>query len=328
MIDGAVTTVPKVVAVTGSTGFVGSNISAMLQKYGHEVIGLGRTQRADAPWPIRVVDFSSEAEISDNLVGVDAVVHCAIANDFNRLVNDRDYAYDSFVGLTSRITRAARAHNTQMIYISTDWVVDGTQHLCAETERGNAVNYYGYLKALGEQVVRDIQPEIGAICRIAGVMGRHQLDESGPRAQDVGFGYFVYSLVGSLRSGEPFTVWNGPHVNQITSPSLAAEIGAQIDRVIARRVGGTLHLVGDDAVERMELAKLVCEIFDLDSGLLREGLPPESELFPAPVPRDSSLSNVLTKKLLGLSPTPLRQLLTTFREELETGVPIAITKPE
>ncbi len=319
------TTRPLTIAVTGSTGFVGSNIAAILASRGHSVVGFGRAERADAPWPIRAVDFTSVPELTDALAGVDAVVHCAIANDFNRLLADREYAYDSFVGMTSRVARAAAATSSQLVYISTDWVMDGTEHLVTESNSGNPVNFYGFLKAMGEQVVRDLHPVDGAICRIAGVMGRHQLQEDGPRSQDVGFGYFVYSLVSALRSGETFTVWNGPNVNEMTTPSLAAEIGAQIERVVTRRAGGTLHLVGDDAIGRFELAELVCEVFGLDRGLLRQGPPPESELFPAPVPVDSSLSNVHTKSVLGLGPTPLRTLLETFRTELETGVATALT---
>ena len=40
------------------------------------------------------------------------------------------------------------------------------------TERGydpgNPINIYGFLKAMGEQVVRDLAAESGAICRIGG----------------------------------------------------------------------------------------------------------------------------------------------------------------
>lgn len=316
------------VAVTGSTGFVGSNVAEILSGRGHSVFGLSRRDVDGAPWPIRTVDFGSIDSLSDALVGVDAVVHCAIANDFNRLLEDRAFAYDSFVGMTARVAQAAAHTGTQMVYISTDWVMDGTGHLVPETDRGNPVNFYGFLKAMGEQVIRDLHPVDGAVCRIAGVMGRHQLQEDGPRSQDVGFGYFVYSLVSALRSGDTFTVWNGPHVNEVTSPSLAAEIGAQIERVITRRVGGTLHLVGDDAIGRFELAELVCDVFDLDRELLRQGLPPESELFPAPVPVDSSLGNGHTKRVLGIGPTPLRALLETFRTELETGAATALTPSE
>jgi dTDP-4-dehydrorhamnose reductase len=308
------------IAITGSTGFVGSNIASVLQSSGHEVIGLVRSE-AKLPWETKLVDFTSEDSISSALEGTEAVVHCAIANDFNRLLEDRDFAYDSFVGMTSRVVRAANKAGSKPIYISTDWVMDGTTHLALESSKGNPVNFYGFLKAMGEQVVRDLAPENGAVCRIGGVMGFHQTKLDGPRSQDVGFGYFVTSLVNSLSKGETFAVWGGDQVNKIATPSLAAEIGAQVEKVAARNATGIFHLVGDDAVTRMELAKLVCEVFNLDASLLQETNPPESELFPAPVPVDTSLSNVETKKILGIGEKSLRSLLESLRIEYEAGLP-------
>ena len=307
------------IAITGSTGFVGSNIASVLQSSGHEVIGLVRSE-AKLPWQTKLVDFTSEDSISSALEGTHAVVHCAIANDFNRLLQDRDFAYDSFVGMTSRVVKAANKAGSKPIYISTDWVMDGTTHLSLESNKGNPVNFYGFLKAMGEQVVRDLAPANGAVCRIGGVMGFHQTKKDGPRSQDVGFGYFVTSLVNSLSKGEAFAVWGGDQVNKIATPSLAAEIGAQVEKVAARNATGTFHLVGDDAVTRMELAKLVCEVFNLDASLLQETNPPESELFPAPVPVDTSLSNVETKKILGIGEKSLRSLLESLRIEYETGL--------
>jgi len=306
------------IAITGSTGFVGSNIASVLQSSGHEVIGLVRSE-AKLPWETKLVDFTSEDSISSALEGTEAVVHCAIANDFNRLLQDRDFAYDSFVGMTARVVKAANKAGSKPIYISTDWVMDGSTHLSLESNKGNPVNFYGFLKAMGEQVVRDLAPENGAVCRIGGVMGFHQTKLDGPRSQDVGFGYFVTSLVNSLSKGDTFAVWGGDQVNKIATPSLAAEIGAQVEKVAIRNATGTFHLVGDDAVTRMELAKLVCEVFNLDASLLQETNPPESELFPAPVPVDTSLSNVETKKILGIGEKSLRSLLESLRIEYEAG---------
>jgi dTDP-4-dehydrorhamnose reductase len=307
------------IAITGSTGFVGSNIAAVLQGFGHEVIGLGRRPPEVAPsWTVVEVDFGDVDSIAFALADCAAVVHCAIANDFNRLVDDREFAYDAFVGLTQRVTSAANQAGAKPILISTDWVMDGTQHRVPETDPGNPVNFYGFLKAMSEQAIRDLAPTNGAICRIAGVMGKHQITES-PRSQDVGFGYFVHSLVEALSAGKPFTVWGGDRVNKITTPSLAAEIGAQIERVVARNASGTFHLVGDEAVERMALAKRVCSIFELDESLLRESEPPVEALFPAAVPVDSSLGNESTKAALGLAPQPLDDILRAFKSELETG---------
>ena len=308
------------VAITGATGFVGSNIATVLHQRGHRVVGIIRKPSDPTPpWSERLVDLHSVASIADALRGVDAVVHCAISNEFNTLMNDRPKAFDSYVGLTNRIARAANEADAHMVYISTDWTMDGTRHRTPESDCGNPINIYGFLKAMGEQVVRDLCPESGAICRIGGVMGAHQLLPSGPRSQDVGFGYFVASIVQTIERGERFAVWGGPYVNEIATPSLASEIGAQVERVIARKATGTLHLVGDNAVGRMELARLVCDVFELDASKLYQIDAPEDQRFPQGVPVDSSLDNAHTKQLLGLGPTPLRALLEAFRHELETG---------
>lgn len=233
-------------------------------------------------------------------------------------------AYDNYVVLTERLARIADSRGQKFIFISTDWVMDGTGHLEPETNPGNAINFYGYLKALAEQSVRSSLEGRGVVARIAGVMGRHRIAES-PRLQDVGFGYFVDTLVRSLRAGNEFVVWGGPYVNKVTTPSLASEVGAQIGRVIERDATGTLHLVGDTAVTRLELAYAACEVFELPRDLIREGEPPASELFPAPVPVDSSLGNAHTKAVLGLGPQSLNDLLTAFRREIDGGAVSPLT---
>ena len=317
------------IAITGSNGFVGGNIAHVLKLAGHEVVGLVRSTPAKAlPWETKVTDLSNIDSIADAISGFDAIVHSAIANDFNRLQQDRIYAYDSFVGLTQRVTHAANRVGAQVVYVSSGWVMDGTTHMVLESDPGNPVNFYGVLKSLSEQVIRDLAPDTGAIARIEGVMGIHQTQEVGPRTQDVGFGYFVTSLVKDLRAGKTFTVFGGERVNKVTTPSAAAECGAEIERIISRKAAGTFHLVGDDSISRMDYARLVCEVFDLDSSLLREEDPPEADLFPGAVPVDTSLSNKETKRALGLGPTPLRQLLVDLRTELDTGKISFITKPE
>lgn len=308
------------VAVTGSTGFVGGNIAAALLQLGFEVVGLARQlPEENVDWDLRIVDFGDINSISHALQGCDAVVHCAIQNDFNKLVKDRIFAYDSFVGLTQRVTTAANSVNVQTIYISSDWIMDGSGHFAEESDPGNPINFYGFLKALGEQVVRDLAQENGAICRIGGVMGLHQTKKDMPRGQDVGFGYFTASIVDSLTKGNKYVVWDGDHVNKVATPSLASEVGAQISRIIDKKIGGTFHLVCDEAVTRLELAYAACEVFGLDTSFILVGEPPVEAIFPSAVPVDTSLSNKLTKQRLELGPSTLKNLLEAFKVEWETG---------
>lgn len=302
------------IAITGATGFLGSNIAEVLHGTGVEVQALTRAEpTVSMPYRYTVVDTSCEDHMASALEGADAVVHTAIANDFQNL--DPSEAYGAYPGLTQAVTRAAVRVGAKPVYISTDWVMDGTGHLVPESHYGRPVNTYGYLKALGEQVIRDLAPNTGAICRIGGVMGSHRLQESMPRSQDVGFGYFVSALVQSLEAGKPFYVFSGDGVNQVATPSLAAEIGATIGRIVDRGGSGHFHVVSDGAIARMDLASLVCDVFDLDAGLLEHGPPPESERFTEPVPVDTSLSNKRLHDDLDIGPVGIRALLEALRAE-------------
>ena len=78
----------------------------------------------------------------------------------------------------------------------------------------------------------------------------------------------------------------------------------------------------------MDYARLICEIFELDKTLLREAAPSIEDQFPGQVPIDTSLSNLATKKALGIGPTPLRDLLVALKTEIDTGKITALTKPE
>jgi dTDP-4-dehydrorhamnose reductase len=309
------------VLVTGATGFVGSNIATVLADRGHEVIA-GTRGSGDLPWPALILEY---ADIQPSqLAGIDVVVHCAIANDFERLQADRSYARDSYVDLTSRLTRAAEAAGARMVFISTDWVFDGTGHLVTEDEPVNPVNFYGVLKAIGEQVIKDLATN-GAICRIGGVKGWHRLAASAKRSQDVGFGYFTSTLVTQLSQGEPFTVWEGDNVNEVATVALASEIGAGIDRIIRREASGTFHLVCDEPVTRWDLAVRAADVFGLDRDLLRTGPVPAESQFPAPVPRDTSMDRSRTVATLGLAPAGVDDVLRALKAEMETGTVQPIT---
>lgn len=304
------------VALTGGTGFLGSNVAEVLRDAGHDVLVLTRaTPVMEVPWSYAVVDTSDSAAVESVMDGCDALIHTAIANDFHNL--DAQAAYNAYPGLTQSVTRAALAVGAKPIYISTDWVMDGTSHKVPESDYGRPINTYGYLKALSEQVIRDLAPERGVICRIGGVMGSHRLVAEMPRNQDVGFGYFVSALVKTLRAGQEFMVFGGAGVNQVATPSLASEIGATLHRIIDRDAKGVFHVVADDAITREDLAALACEVFELDSSLITTGEPPEEDRFSEPVPVDTSLDNSRVKTELGVGPVSVRDLLEALRAEAE-----------
>lgn len=315
------------VLLTGATGFVGGNVADVLVSRGVDVLCAVRRDPGEGfPWPWRIVDLASSDAIREALGehGSTACLHLAIDNDLQGLYRDRRAGFDSYVGMTRRIVDAANATGAVVGYLSTDWVFDGSGHLVDEDEPVNPLNLYGLFKALSEQVVVDCADR-GFVARVGGVQGRHLTRPSAPRQQDCGFGYFVLSLVDALSSRGEYTVWEDPAINNVATPVTAAEIGARLLLALRTQADGILHLVGADAVTRMELAEATCHVFGLDPARLRRGPVPEGELLPAAMPFDTSLSTRRTDEVLGVPPFALADQLRALRTELDTGTTAPLT---
>jgi dTDP-4-dehydrorhamnose reductase len=254
--------------ISGGSGFVGGHLVEAFD----EVLA---PSHAD-------VDVT-DAEAVRRSVGEfepDVVVHAAILNDFNRLERE---GWAAYVGATRNLVAAA--DGAHVVLVSTDWVFDGTGP-SNEATLPNPINLYGMLKAASEQVV-------DTVARISAV----QSSRGAPRGQDAGFGYFVASLVRALRAGERYTVWEGPDINMVATPTLAADAAGLIRRIADRGLRGIFHCCGGESVDRRTLALRTVETFGLDPDLLSFGPPPPQ---PWPVPYDTSLDASRTAAALGV----------------------------
>lgn len=306
--------------LTGGTGFVGSNIVHAAVAAGHDVLTTVNRFIPKGPMAYQAdqVDMTDGEAVRASVIEFqpDVVINCAIMNDFDRMYADRRAAWDSYVGATRNCVDAADAVGASFIVVSTDWVFDGTQGGADEDTPPNPVNLYGVLKVASEMVALE---RGGAVARVSGVNGVHRARPDSPREQDPGFGYFVASIVDSLRKKEPFTVWESDDINMVATPSLASQCGELMMRIAERRLGGVFHCCGADAVGRMELAELACDVFGLDPDLLLSGPPDEAAMPGVPVPYDTSITAPRTANMLDHEPTEVRQLLERFRAEYESA---------
>jgi dTDP-4-dehydrorhamnose reductase len=292
--------------VTGASGFVGSNIAKVLtDRYGDTVID----ERIDMTDRASVITHVAAAD-------ADAVIHCAILNDWHRMHADRDLAWAAYVEATRSYADAAADAGIPFCLVSTDWVFDGTQAVATETTPPNPINLYGFLKAASEIVALD---RGGSVARVSGVNGTHWARPSTPREQDPGFGYFVASIADHLERGEPFTVWEGDELNSKASPSLGAMCGEVMRAAVVQRATGVFHCCGSESVTRRQLAEATVEAFQLDPSLLRFGSAPAESFAGQRIPHDTSISAEATSRQLGTPLLSVAEILAAFRVERQTG---------
>jgi len=310
--------------ITGGTGFVGSNIVKVFSEvHGadvhcpvHRCVPTGPLSFTTEPLDLLDVDAVTSS-ITD--FGPDVIVHSMILNDYPLIYAERSLAWRSYVDTTRTLVDAANRAGARLILVSTDWVFDGTQTGADEDTPPNPINYYGVLKMASEQVVL-LGADDGAVARVSGVNGTHWARRDVPRAQDPGFGYFVASLVDALSGGAVFDVWEADDINMVATPSLASECAEVMWRIATTDdAAGVFHCCGADATTRMELAKLACDVFELDPSLLRSVAPDPDSMPGAKVPYDTSLSVNRTAEILGYQPLSAPVLLDRFRQELATG---------
>jgi dTDP-4-dehydrorhamnose reductase len=291
------------VFVTGGSGFVGAHVLRVFEAHGAE---LAAPRHAE-------VDVTDARAVRDSVVTFrpDAVVHCAILNDFGALYADRRAGWDAYVGATRNLVDAANEAGARMLLVSTDWVFDGSQSGATEDTPPNPINLYGFLKAASELVVTE-RAIRGSVARIAAVQGGTRA----PREQDAGFGYFVSALVDRLRAGERFGVWESDRINMVATPTLALDAAELMWRVLERDLDGIFHCCGGEAVDRRTLATRAVEVFELDSTLLDLGVPPPDGALPALIPYDTSLDATQTAAALEVELPDVTELLRRMCREL------------
>jgi dTDP-4-dehydrorhamnose reductase len=296
------------IQLTGASGFVGSNLRHVFaERHGAEVVAPGHAD----------VDLTDGRLVRRSLEATrpDALVHAAIWNDPAGLHRDRRRAWAQYVEATRNVVDAANAVDAHLVLVSTDWVFDGSQGPAAEDEPPNPINTYGFLKAASELVVTQ-RAARGTIARIAGVQGVHRARPETPRAQDAGFGYLVASLFAALSAGERFTVWDGPGLNTLATPTLATDAAELIWRAVELGRTGTLHCCGGEHTDRVGLARRAAAALELDAELVDTGPPPAEAVADGGIPYDTRLDATATAAALGVALPDLDTMLARLRAEL------------
>lgn len=164
--------------VTGVGGQLGHDVLNELDKRGYEAVGTDILDEVKSQFPYVKLDITNETEVNKAiaLIKPDVIVHCAAWTAVDAAEDEENQPKVRAINSegTRYIAQAARTNDAKMIYISTDYVFDGTGERPWEPDDRNYApcNVYGQSKLDGELAVSGILDKY-FIVRIAWVFGKN-----------------------------------------------------------------------------------------------------------------------------------------------------------
>lgn len=223
------------VLVTGANGQLGYDVLQELKQRG--IYGIGADIQNENQSGISDVyvkmDITKEEEVLQIMTALkpDAVIHCAAwtAVDDAEDEQNKDKVYSVNVQGTQNIADACRIIDAKMVYLSTDYVFDGTG--CSpwkpDETRFAPLNYYGETKLEGEKAVAAVLQKF-FIVRTAWVFGKNGKN-------------FVKTMLWSGKTHDQVRVVS----DQIGTPTYTPDLAALLADMIQTEKYGYYHATNE-----------------------------------------------------------------------------------
>ena len=238
--------------VIGASGQLGRALCGEFLASRYEVVESANRAPQPGQWHIDLSDPSATVATLGE-IKPDWILIAGALGNVDRAETEPERCFSVNVEGPRAIAEAARTHGWSVVYYSTDAVFDGTKEWYVESDPVSPVNIYSHSKVQGEVALRTLLPDRSLVIRTAWLYG-----------PDEGRRNFVLRLVDDLRAGRPVQV----PMDQWGSPTYTEDVACATRVLLERGCQGTFHAVGPDVVNRLALAKSVCQQFGLDKHLL------------------------------------------------------------
>jgi dTDP-4-dehydrorhamnose reductase len=302
--------IPPRVLVTGADGLLGQALAHRLSRW--PGLDLLLTGRGDAPrisrfaggWvPLDVTDARSVERVMLDFAPT-AVVHLAALSKVEPCERDREACWEVNVHATERLARACRRHGARLVFLSTDFVFDGTAGPYAETDRPAPINAYGRSKLAAENAIRGSGLREWSIVRTTLGFG----DVEGYPEGRMNLATFLARELGAGREVDVTC-------DQLRTPTYAPDLADGVARLIDQARTGVYHIAGAEAITTLQFAHTLAERFGYDGGLIRPVTTAELHAG-APRPLRAGLVTIRAQTELGFRPTPLADALDALGRRL------------
>lgn len=242
------------ILLTGASGMLGQDLSPVLEDVGAFVIETSSDN----------MDITDVAQVKNvlNCTHPDMVIHCAAYTNVDKAEEEPEKAELINVKGTENIAKVSAELDIPVVYISTDYVFDGSKNIPYTPEdAANTLNVYGKTKLAGEEMIKKYCKKY-YIVRTSWLYGHYGKN-------------FVETMISMADKPELKVV-----DDQIGCPTWTVELANGILKLLSKPYG-TYHICGGGQTSWYGFAKEIFKNMNLDVNLI----PCSSSEFPRPAKR-------------------------------------------
>ena len=283
------------ILVTGGGGFAAGNIIRRARSYENiemhalELHNVAMTQERVTWYQLDLMDGEG-VKNTFTKVKPDVLIHAAAVSDIDYCQAHQDIAAKVNVGVTELLISLCVAFDCRFIYFSSDSVFDGEKGNYTEEDQPNPINFYALTKTRSENFIKQ-RIDNWVILRPSLILGFPVAGAGNS---------FLWRMEQSLQKNQPVAF---PRT-EIRSPVDVISLSDAILELASHSFTGILHLSGNEAISRYEMARRITRRLGYPVELVVDQKPAVAT-GRAPRPRNVSLCNSLAKSVLR---TPLRDL--------------------
>jgi dTDP-4-dehydrorhamnose reductase len=259
--------------VIGGSGLLGFRIAELAVKK-HETFFTYNYRSAKIEGATSMkLDKTNRTEVFEAVKNVrpEVVIDTAALHNVDYCETHREEAWNINVKGTRNVAEACQRVEATMIFLSTDYVFDGTKNCYSENDHPNPLNYYARTKLEAEKIVKNMGIPY-FIARPSVIYGWNPSEAAGLKSSSgKSVNYVIWALTKLRKSEEIKAV-----TDQYSSPTLADDLAEALLLMLPSTNHGTYHTTGKSCLNRYDFTLEIAEAFGFSSSLIK---PATSDVF-------------------------------------------------
>ena len=263
------------IVLTGAGGLVGKDLWLKLEPHS-ELWAVGRKKPETIPasqWKsLDIIDPELTIKTIQQ-INPDCVIHSAALSNPDQCEDNPDLGYKTNALGTRNIALACQKFDTELLYISSDQIFDGTKKTpYRENDSPNPINQYGFSKFWGENMIQTLLHRF-YIVRTSLIFGTLRPT-------------YIDKVVASALKQEPLIA----ATDIVNSLTYSKDLADAISFLIVKHLYGNYHIANEGFTSRYALSKTIASILKKKFDFIKKGNKNDLKL-KAPRPGFTPLEN-------------------------------------